>query len=566
MNIQLFLQNHFQQIFKNNHLNQDPLVKPTNNSKFGDYQVNGIMAAAKKAGIAPRELAEKIANQINLTNIIEKFEIAGPGFINIFLKNDWLTELLQEKEQSTNLNIQTKKSETVVLDYSSPNIAKEMHVGHLRSTIIGDSVARTLEFLGHKVIRNNHVGDWGTQFGMLIAYLEKAEKESENLTDLENFYRLAKQNYDTDEEFAQKARNYVVKLQQGDEYCRNMWQKLVQITMKQNQAIYDRLNVTLKESDVVGESFYNPMLSKIVEDLQQQNLAVKDDGAMVVFLDEFKNKQGDPLGVIVQKQDGGYLYVTTDIAAVKYRYEKLKADRVLVFSDSRQAQHMQQAWLIAKKAHFIPCDFKCEHPFFGMMLGKDGKPFKTRSGETIKLNSLLDEATQRASTLVKEKIKDANNLDNLNQIIEAVAIGAVKYADLSKNRTTDYIFDWDLMLNFNGNTAPYIQYAYARICSIFRNANQEIENLQGNFCITNDQERQIALKLLQFDEVLEAVAKDCTPHLLCNFLYELTDLFSSFYENHRILESQSRLCLTALISKTLKTGLNLLGITAITKM
>lgn len=345
-----------------------------------------------------------------------------------------------------------------------------MHVGHLRSTIIGDAAVRTLEFLGHHVIRANHVGDWGTQFGMLIAYLEKQQQENAGemaLADLEGFYREAKKHYDEDEAFAERARSYVVKLQGGDEYFLQMWRKLVDITMSQNQITYDRLNVTLTRDDVMGESLYNPMLPGIVADLKAKGLAVESEGATVVFLDEYKNKEGEPMGVIIQKKDGGYLYTTTDIACAKYRYETLHADRVLYYIDSRQHQHLMQAWTIVRKAGYVPDAVPLEHHMFGMMLGKDGKPFKTRAGGTVKLADLLDEALERARRLVSEKNPDMP-ADELEKLANAVGIGAVKYADLSKNRTTDYIFDWDNMLAFEGNTAPYMQYAYTRVLSVFR--------------------------------------------------------------------------------------------------
>ena len=324
-----------------------PLVRQSGKAQFGDYQANGIMGAAKKLSLNPREFAQKVVDKLELNEIAQKVDIAGPGFINIFLNPDWVAQNVDNALKEENLGIRDANPQTIVADYSSPNVAKEMHVGHLRSTIIGDAVVRALEFLGNKVIRANHVGDWGTQFGMLIAYLEKMENEhatAMELSDLEAFYRAAKEHYDNDAQFAEKARNYVVKLQSGDEYCRAMWKKLVDITMQQNQLNYNRLNVTLTEKDVMGESLYNPMLPSIVADLKAQGLAVEDDGALVVYLNEFQNKDGEPMGVIVQKKDGGYLYTTTDIAAAKYRYETLKADRAMVFSDTRQSQHMQQAW------------------------------------------------------------------------------------------------------------------------------------------------------------------------------------------------------------------------------
>lgn len=553
----------------------DALIRQSSKPQFGDYQANGIMAAAKKLDLNPREFAQKVLDHADLSDVAEKTEIAGPGFINIFLNPTWLANNVSAALKDQNLGVSANEKQTIVIDYSSPNVAKEMHVGHLRSTIIGDAVVRTLEFLGHNVIRANHVGDWGTQFGMLIAYLEKMENEHASemeLQDLEAFYREAKKHYDEDEAFAEKARNYVVKLQGGDEYCRTMWKKLVDITMQQNQRNYDRLNVTLTEKDVMGESLYNPMLPAIVEDLKKQGLAVEDEGALVVYLDEFKNKEGEPMGVIVQKKDGGFLYTTTDIAAAKYRYETLKADRALVFSDTRQSQHMQQAWLITRKAGYVPDSFSLEHKNFGMMLGKDGKPFKTRTGGTVKLADLLDEAIERATVLINEKNTNLSD-DEKTAVIEAVGIGSVKYADLSKNRTTDYVFDWDNMLSFEGNTAPYMQYAYTRIRSIFNKANVNPTALaEAKIQLSDEKERALAIKLLQFEEAVQTVGKEGTPHVLCAYLYELAGVFSSFYEHCPILNAEdenvklSRLKLASLTEKTLKQGLALLGIKTIEKM
>ena len=553
----------------------EALVRQSGKVQFGDYQANGIMPAAKKLGLNPREFAQSVLDKAELQDIAEKTEIAGPGFINIFLKDTWLADNINRAVQDPKLGVHNPEKQTVVVDYSSPNVAKEMHVGHLRSTIIGDAVVRTLEFLGNHVIRANHVGDWGTQFGMLIAYLEKMENEHASemeLSDLEAFYRAAKKHYDEDPVFAEKARNYVVKLQSGDEYCRTMWQKLVKITMQQNQHNYDRLNVTLTDKDVMGESLYNPMLPGIVEDLKKQGLAVEDDGALVVYLDEFKNKDGDPMGVIVQKKDGGFLYTTTDIAAAKYRYETLKANRALVFSDTRQSQHMQQAWLITRKAGYVPDSFQLEHKNFGMMLGKDGKPFKTRSGDTVKLADLLDEAIERAGVLISQKSTALSEQEKAD-VIEAVGIGSVKYADLSKNRTTDYVFDWDNMLSFEGNTAPYMQYAYTRIRSIFNRSQIDLSEVeQATLSITDEKERALAIKLLQFEEAVQVVGKEGTPHVLCAYLYELAGVFSSFYEHCPILNNDdqqvklSRLKLALLTERTLKQGLDLLGIKTVEKM
>ncbi|EAB2199524.1 arginine--tRNA ligase [Salmonella enterica] len=553
----------------------EPQVRQSAKVQFGDYQANGMMAVAKKLGMAPRQLAEQVLTHLDLSGIASKVEIAGPGFINIFLDPAFLAEQVQQALASDRLGVSQPARQTIVVDYSAPNVAKEMHVGHLRSTIIGDAAVRTLEFLGHHVIRANHVGDWGTQFGMLIAWLEKQQQENAGemaLADLEGFYRDAKKHYDEDEGFAERARNYVVKLQSGDAYFREMWRKLVDITMTQNQITYDRLNVTLTRDDVMGESLYNPMLPGIVADLKAKGLAVESEGATVVFLDEFKNKEGDPMGVIIQKKDGGYLYTTTDIACAKYRYETLHADRVLYYIDSRQHQHLMQAWTIVRKAGYVPDSVPLEHHMFGMMLGKDGKPFKTRAGGTVKLADLLDEALERARRLVAEKNPDMP-ADELEKLANAVGIGAVKYADLSKNRTTDYIFDWDNMLAFEGNTAPYMQYAYTRVLSVFRKADIDEQALaRAPVIISEDREAQLAARLLQFEETLTVVAREGTPHVMCAYLYDVAGLFSGFYEHCPILSAEndavrnSRLKLAQLTAKTLKLGLDTLGIETVERM
>ncbi|MCK9782096.1 MULTISPECIES: arginine--tRNA ligase [Enterobacterales] len=552
----------------------EPLVRQSAKVQFGDYQANGVMGAAKKMGIPPRQLAEKILEKLDITDIADKVEIAGPGFINIFLSPQWVAKQAEYALADEHLNVTPVEPQTIVIDYSSPNVAKQMHVGHLRSTIIGDASARTLSFLGHHVVRANHLGDWGTQFGMLIAYLEKKQNENAAdmaLSDLEAFYREAKKHYDEDEVFAERARNYVVKLQSGDEYCRTMWRKLVDITMQQNQVTYQRLNVTLTEDDIMGESLYNPMLAGIVADLKAKGLAVESEGATVVFLDEYKNKEGEPMGVIVQKKDGGYLYTTTDIACAKYRHETLHADRVLYYIDSRQHQHLMQAWTIVRKAGYIPDSMSLEHHMFGMMLGKDGRPFKTRSGGTIRLTDLLDEAEERARVLIAEKNPDMDK-EELNNVARVVGIGAVKYADLSKNRTTDYIFDWDLMLSFEGNTAPYMQYAYTRVASIFKRAEIDENALTQPISLTQSHERQLALRLVQFDETIMQVSREGTPHVMCAYLYDLAQTFSGFYENCPILSAedentrQSRLKLARLTARTLKQGLDTLGIETVDRM
>ncbi|ELO1777649.1 arginine--tRNA ligase [Vibrio fluvialis] len=550
-------------------------VRQSAKPQFGDYQANGVMGVAKQLGTNPREFAQKVIDVLDLDGIASKTEIAGPGFINIFLSEEFLAKQADAALADERLGVAQEAQQTIVADYSAPNVAKEMHVGHLRSTIIGDAVVRTLEFLGHKVIRANHIGDWGTQFGMLIANLERVQQESGEvsmeLSDLEAFYRESKKLYDEDAEFAERARNYVVKLQGGDAFCLDMWKKLVDVTMIQNQRNYDRLNVSLTRDDVMGESMYNDMLPGIVADLKEKGLAQEDDGAQVVFLEEFKNKDGEPMGVIIQKRDGGFLYTTTDIACAKYRYETLGADRVLYFIDSRQHQHLMQAWTIVRKAGYVPEAVTLEHHAFGMMLGKDGRPFKTRAGGTVRLADLLDEAEERAKALIESKNPDLDAYEKA-EIATTVAMAAVKYADLSKHRTTDYVFDWDNMLAFEGNTAPYMQYAYTRVASIFAKAGVSPDNLTGDIKITEEKEKALIAKLLQFEEAVQSVSREGQPHILCSYLFELAGQFSSFYEACPILiaedESvkQSRLKLAALTAKTIKQGLSLLGINTLERM
>jgi arginyl-tRNA synthetase len=551
----------------------DPHVAPSKNPGFGDYQINGAMGAAKKIGTNPRELAQKILSHLQLQGIAQKVEVAGPGFINIFLDPDWLARQLLERPPYASL-VQNTTPQTVVVDYSGPNLAKEMHVGHLRSTIIGDAVVRTLEALGHKVIRQNHVGDWGTQFGMLIAELEAqlqgGDRAELALKDLEMFYQKAKQHFDTDPQFADLAREYVVRLQSGEPRVLALWEEFRKVSLAHSEEIYELLNVSLTPEHVRGESFYNSDLAVLVEELKQQGLATEDQGAQVVFLHELADKNGNPSPVIVQKKDGGYLYSTSDLAAVRYRVGTLKADRIMVFSDARQALHMQQVYTIARKAGFAPDDVSLEHCPFGTMMGSDGKPFKTRTGGTVKLAELLHEAVERASAVIQDAELTA---EEKAEVARKVGIGAVKYADLSKTRTLDYIFNWDQMLSFEGNTGPYLQYAYTRVRSIFRRAGVEAENLNGAITLVEAQEKALALKLMQFGEVVEQVAQEAMPHLLCNYLYDLASLFMSFYEACPILKDgvaentrNSRLQLSHQVAQTLRRGLDLLGIEVMEKM
>jgi arginyl-tRNA synthetase len=544
--------------------------------EFGNFQANGAMAAAKRLKSRPRDLAAEIIKHLDLTDIADHVEIAGPGFINIHLSNQFIATQLQKLIGDEKLGVPVPNQQRVVVDYSGPNLAKEMHVGHLRSTIIGDAVVRTLEFLGHDVVRQNHMGDWGTQFGMLIAELEEHLGEGERpelaLGDLEIFYQQAKQHFDQDEKFAQKARQYVVKLQSGDHHCRQLWQRFIDTSITHSEAIYLNLNVTLKHSDIKAESAYNEELAGIIESLEQQRLLVEDQGAKVVFLEELADKEGKPSPVIVQKSDGGFLYATTDLAALRHRSMTLQADRILYFIDARQSLHMKQVFTLAKKAGFVNTEIALEHLPFGTMMGKDGKPFKTRTGGTVKLTELLQEGIERACTLVREKNPELG-IDEVAAIGRKVGIGAIKYADLSKTRTNDYIFDWDSMLSFEGNTAPYLQYAYTRIRSIFRRAEIDFDYSTGDIILTTQQEKDLALKLLQFGTTLEQLALDGYPHILCNYLYELASSFMTFYEHCPILRQDvvedtrsSRLAISQLTARVMAKGLNLLGIEVMEQM
>jgi arginyl-tRNA synthetase len=551
--------------------NCSPLINLSGKPQFGDYQMNGAMGAAKYLNANPRELAQKILDEVDLSEIAEKTDIAGPGFINIRVKNAFIAKSLKHCLEKTPIEPQT-----VVIDYSGPNLAKEMHVGHLRSTIIGDALARVLEYQGQNVIRQNHMGDWGTQFGMLIAELEcqlsQGDQAELALSDLEVFYQQSKKHFDADSEFADTARAYVVKLQSGDPNCLKLWRQFIDVSIAHNSKIYKQLNVGLTAEHIKPESAYNDDLQWIVQDLESKKIAIESDGAKVVFLDELADKNGDPSPMIVQKSGGGFLYATTDLAALKYRVDKLNVNRVLYFIDARQSLHMKQVFATSQKANHTPTSISLEHLAFGTMMGSDGKPFKTRTGGTVKLADLLVEAVERADTLVREK-NTALNEDEIQGIARKVGIGAVKYADLCKTRTNDYIFDWDSMLSFEGNTAPYLQYAYTRIYSIFRKAGIEIDQFSADIAIIEPQEKQLALKLLQFNEVINQVATDCYPHTLCTYLYELSSLFMSFYEQCPILKpeiapeiAQSRLQLGAHSASILKTGLDLMGIEVMEKM
>ena len=546
-------------------------VQPSVRAEFGDYQANGVMTAAKTRRMNPRALAQEVVTRLDLNGIASKIDIAGPGFINIVIAPEYLSQRLMSALGRADLAVPPAARQRVVIDYSSPNLAKEMHVGHLRSTIIGDSLARVLRFIGHDVIAQNHVGDWGTQFGMLTAYMVDTEQSAEVdiiLADLEAFYKRSKQRFDEDPAFADRARDYVVKLQSGDPHVRQLWQRFLGISMSHCEDIYRALGVDLTRADVHGESAYNSDLDVVVTDLKARGMAVTSEGAQVVFLNEFRNKEGEPAAYIVQKRDGGYLYPTSDLAAIRYRVGALKADRILYVVDARQSLHFQQLFAVARKAGYAPTNVLLEHVEFGAVLGTDGKPFKTRSGDTVKLADLLAEAVRRALALVTEKNPELPEAAR-TVIAHAVGIGAVKYADLSKNRKSDYVFDWDGMLSFDGNTAPYLQYAYTRIRSVFRRAGDWSPS--GSIAMTQPAERRLGLQLARFSDAVHAVARDSMPHYLGSYLYDLATLFMRFYEECSILKSEgvvraSRLQLCSLTADTLRTGLRLLGIEVLETM
>ncbi|WP_292664239.1 arginine--tRNA ligase [Nitratifractor sp.] len=532
--------------------------------EFGDYQFNGAMALAKQLGKAPRQIAQEIVEALPAHPMIAKTEIAGPGFVNIHLDAGWLATALQSAVADARLGVGRKEEPIrAVVDYSSPNMAKEMHVGHLRSTIIGDSLANLLSFLGDDVIRQNHIGDWGTQFGMLIAYLEELGEGAEgSLHDLENFYKAAKKRFDEDAAFADKSREYVVKLQGGDVRCLELWNDFIDKSLGHCEEVYRKLHVNLNREHVRAESSYNEELAQIVEALKEKGLLVESRGAKVVFV------EGDENPLIVQKSDGGYLYATTDLAAIRFRAQELGAKRISYVVDARQAGHFKQVFTVARMAGFVDEEVRLEHVSFGMMLDKNGRPFKTRDGGTVKLIDLLDEAVERAKGAITQR--EAYSDEELEKIAEIVGIGAVKYADLSIHRESNYIFDWDRMLSLEGNTSLYQQYAYARIRSILRKYGREPE---GELRLEDELQRRMALKLLQLEDVLHAAAREAMPHYITGYLYDLSTLFMKFYETHPILRDdvsealrQSRLLLAQATAKTLSLALELLGIKVLERL
>jgi len=587
------------------------IVGPATDPKFGDYQANGVMSLAKQVKANPRKLAEEVVKKLDLSDICEPPEVAGPGFINLRLKPEFVAARLLEiyghhvyerypdgvDRPLPRFGVdKVAEPKTIVVDFSSPNIAKEMHVGHLRSTIIGDCICRLLEFLGHTVIRQNHIGDWGTQFGMLIQQVFEGRMAAAfegvtglpgydqggfSVADTEHLYRKAKSRYDSDPQFAQESREWVVRLQNGHLDAVAFWKSIVQASLAECQEVYDRLGVTITRHDARGESFYNNRLSDVVSDLRKAGLARESEGAICVFPPGFKNKDGEPLPFIIQKSDGAYLYATTDLAAIRYRVNELKADKIIYVTDARQTQHFAMLFKVAEMAGWNKRDGKqveLVHVTFGSVLGENGKPLKTREGENVKLKDLLDEAVQRARRIVEQKNPELSA--EKEEIAKAVGIGAVKYADFSNNRTSDYVFSFDKMLAMDGNTAPYMQYAYARIKSIERKAKapergidveRELSDLK-EVSLTEPDELALAKHLIRYGESVQSAAADYRPNYLTNYLYELAQKFSAFYTTCPVLDAPAdkrptRLLLCDLTARTIKHGLtDLLGIQVVEQM
>lgn len=558
----------------------DPSVTPAKDKQFGDYQCNAALGLTKKLKQNPREIASQIIANLAIADLCEAPSIDGPGFINVKLKTSYLEAQLVNMQEGDRLGIApTDKPQRIVVDFSSPNIAKEMHVGHLRSTIIGDCIARILEFQGHDVLRLNHVGDWGTQFGMLITYLREAypealtKSDALDLGDLVALYRTAKQRFDQDAEFKEAAHQAVVELQAGDLEAKVAWQLLCDQSRREFQKIYDVLNIQLTER---GESFYNPYLANVVEDLQTLGLLEENQGAQCVFLEGFTNKEGEPLPLIVQKSDGGYNYATTDLAALRYRINTDQAQRIIYVTDAGQSGHFAQVFQVATRAGWLSDAVQIEHVPFGLVLGEDGKKQKTRSGDTVTLKSLLDEAIDHARADLETRLTEEERQESeefIANTAQVVGISAVKYADLSQNRTSNYTFSYAKMLALQGNTAPYMLYAYVRVQGIGRKGGIDFDHLSTNPTIHLNSEAEVVLAkhILQFAEVIEAVGEDLLPNRICQYLFELSQKFNQFFEQCPVLQAEepersSRLSLCNITAKTLKLGLGLLGMRILERM
>lgn len=556
-----------------------PDLTQSTQSQFGHYQCNNAMRLAKKLGQKPRDIAQKIVTQLEQqgSTLISKVEIAGPGFINIWIDSAFLAQDLDTmlKDEKLGIALDSQLKQKIVVDFSSPNTAKEMHVGHLRSTIIGDSLCRVLEFMGHDVLRLNHIGDWGTAFGMLIAYIKNnfnvkdLSIDSVELSDLVVWYKQSKLQFDNDPEFKKQAQECVVALQGGDPQALELWKLICHISSIAYHKIYDLLDIKITDR---GESYYNPLLKGIVEELEEKGLVELSEGAKCVYLEGYTNREGEPLPFMVQKADGGYNYSTTDLAALKHRVIDEKADRLIYVVDAGQSMHLKMLFAASEKAgYYDPNKVSCEHVAFGVVLGADNKKFKTRSGETVRLMDLLQTAIDKAQAILVERQKNAS-LDQ-DQIAQALGINAIKYADLSCNRINDYVFSFDRMLRFEGNTAAFLMYAYVRIAGIKRkiadNQGHISENVTANIHLEHPCELALGMSLRQFDETLERVAQELTPNTLCEYLYQVAEQFNAFFRDCRVEgvpEQAQRLLLCDLTAKVLKTGLTLLGLTVIDRM
>jgi arginyl-tRNA synthetase len=554
----------------------DPVVR---RSDRADYQANGAMALAKRLGQPPRDLAQALSERVDLSGIAqEPLEVAGPGFINVNLRDDFLARAVDEMAADTRLGVRPAATiETVVVDYSAPNVAKEMHVGHLRSSIIGDAIVRILGFTGHKVIRQNHLGDWGTPFGMLIEHLNDiGEGEAAgtlSVGELGAFYQAARAKFDSDPEFAERSRRRVVALQAGDPATLQQWRLLVDESAKYFIDVYRRLGILLTPADNAGESSYNDALADTAEELRRLGLLVESDGAWCVFPPGFKTRDGDPLPLIVVKSDGGYGYDTTDLAALRHRLRVLGATWILYVVGAPQHDHLEMVFEAARQAGWLVPPARAEHVAFGSVLGEDRKMFRTRAGASVRLVDLLEEAVTRAGAIVADKAPDLSPEEQA-AVAEAVGIGAVKYADLSNDRIKDYVFDWDRMLDLAGNSAPYLQYAHARVRSIFRKAQTEgiaVDDLSASDKL-EPAERALALELVSFDGAVAGAAETNQPHRICTYLFGLAGAFTTFYESCPVLKAdsdeqrRSRLLLCDLTARVLATGLDLLGIAAPERM
>ncbi|WP_343188393.1 arginine--tRNA ligase [Buchnera aphidicola (Ceratoglyphina bambusae)] len=577
MNIKLTLTNITKKSLRKNGIKKcyNIVIIESSNKLYGDYQVNGIMQISKEIKKKPEELCKDIIKKIKKKEIIKNVTFSYPCFINFFLNIKYIEKKMENIITCKRLSIKKCKKKRIVIDYSSPNIAKEMHVGHLRSTVIGDSMARIMEFLGNDIIRENHIGDWGHQYGMLIAYLNKKieYKEIKNikLNQLENIYKKAKKKFDNSKKFKKESKKYLIKLYKNDYKYIKIWKKIVKLTLIENEKIYKNLNISLKRKHVKGESFYKNMLEEIVLELKKKKIAKKKNGNVIIYLKKFRNKLGEKMGVIIQNKDKTFLYSTIDIACIKHRIRNLKADEIIYYVDYRQKRYLKQILEIAKKAKYINKNSIIKHHEFGTILSKNNKPFMTRNNKTIKLSKLIKESIKKSKKIIVNKHIGIKK-KCMKKISNIIGIGAIKYFELSKNRKKNYIFNWNNILKLNGNTAIYIQYSYSRIISILKNSKIKIKEIKNKIKITNEEEKNISIKVLQFEETIINVSETGYPNILCNYLYNLSYIFSKFYEKHNIIYEKnntikhSRIKLLLIVSKIIKKGLNLLGIKTLNKI